>query len=98
MLRSLGIAAVVAVLLAPPVAMLSGSARSQAAPELTIYSSLPLQGAARPQALAIVRGARLALDERGRHAGGYRIRYVSLDDSTSSAGAWTPEATAANAR
>jgi branched-chain amino acid transport system substrate-binding protein len=95
---ALGSAAVVAVLITASATMITtGSADSQAAPELTIYSSLPLQGAARPHALAIVRGARLALDERGRQAGGYQIRYVSLDDSTRFVGAWAPERTAANA-
>ena len=55
-------------------------------PRLTVYSSLPLQGPSRPQALAVVRGARLALDQRGYEAGGHRIRYVSLDDSTARGG------------
>jgi branched-chain amino acid transport system substrate-binding protein len=67
-------------------------------PRLTVYSSLPLQGASRPQTLAIVRGARLALAQRGRQAGGHRIRYVSLDDSTARAGTWTPQAASRNAR
>jgi branched-chain amino acid transport system substrate-binding protein len=98
MLRHLGIVAVAAaVLTALAVRLPNENAHSQATPTLTIYSSLPLQGASRPQTLAIVLGARLALAERGGRAGGYRIRYVSLDDSTSSAGTWTPEATAANA-
>ena len=64
---------------------------------LTIYSSLPLEGAARPQTTAIVKGARLALEQRGHQAGGYRIRYVSLSDSTRRARTWTPERTSANA-
>jgi branched-chain amino acid transport system substrate-binding protein len=72
--------------------------RSQQQPTLTIYSSLPLQGGARPQSTAIVKGARLALEERGHLAGGYRIRYVSLSDGSSYAGTWTPEHTFANAR
>jgi branched-chain amino acid transport system substrate-binding protein len=99
MLRALGTSAVIAVLVTAPAAILiTGSARSQPAPVLTIYSSLPLQGPSRPQALAIELGARLALHERGAQAGGHRIRYVSLSDSTSFAGTWTPERTAANAR
>jgi branched-chain amino acid transport system substrate-binding protein len=65
---------------------------------LTIYSSLPLSGASRPQAQAIVRGARLALEEAGGSVGGRQIRYVSLNDATSVAGYWTPEKTASNAR
>jgi branched-chain amino acid transport system substrate-binding protein len=67
-------------------------------PRLTVYSSLPLQGASRPQSLAVVRGARLALAQRGYEAGGYRIRYVSLDDSTARSGSWTPQAASRNAR
>jgi branched-chain amino acid transport system substrate-binding protein len=67
-------------------------------PRLTVYSSLPLQGASRPQTLAVVRGARLALAQRGHEAGGYRVRYVSLDDSTARAGTWTPVAAGRNAR
>lgn len=64
----------------------------------TIYSSLPLQGASRPQTTDIVRGARLALRDAGGRAGAFTVRYVSLDDSTRAAGTWTPEQTAANAR
>jgi branched-chain amino acid transport system substrate-binding protein len=65
---------------------------------LTVYSSMPLQGAARPQSLAVVQGARLALEEAGGRAGPHRVRYVSLDNSTARAGTWTPENTAANTR
>jgi branched-chain amino acid transport system substrate-binding protein len=64
----------------------------------TIYSSLPLSGASRPQTAAIVRGARLALEERGGTAGQHSVRYVSLNDATEAAGAWTPQRTARNAR
>jgi len=65
---------------------------------LTVYSSLPLQGASRPQTTAMVEGIRLALEEAGGKAGDYRIKYTSLDDSTAQAGTWTPEAASANAR
>jgi branched-chain amino acid transport system substrate-binding protein len=64
----------------------------------TVYSSLPLSGAAAPQARAIVRGARLALEEAGGVAGGHPVRYVSLDDATRRAGTWTPENASRNAR
>ena len=67
-------------------------------PRLTVYSSLPLQGPSRQQALSVVRGARLALAQRGYEAGGHRIRYVSLDDSTARSGSWTPVAASRNAR
>lgn len=65
--------------------------------ELTIYSSLPLQGDSRPQSEDIERAFELALEERGSRAGGYDIRYVSLDDADPDAGSWTPERAEANA-
>jgi branched-chain amino acid transport system substrate-binding protein len=65
---------------------------------LTVYSSLPLQGASRNQATAIGNGMKLALKQVGGRVGAYPIKYVPLDDSTAQAGTWTPEATSANAR
>jgi branched-chain amino acid transport system substrate-binding protein len=65
---------------------------------LTVYSSLPLQGASRPQTTAMVQGIELALEQAGGKAGDFTIDYQSLDDSTAQAGSWTPEATQANAR
>ena len=64
----------------------------------TIYSSLPLQGASRPQTTAMVDGIKLAIKEAGNKAGNIDVKYESLDDSTAQAGTWTPEATSANAR
>jgi hypothetical protein len=49
---------------------------------VTVYSSMPLQGASRPQTLAVVQGARLALEEAGGRAGPHRVRHISLDNST----------------
>jgi len=66
--------------------------------EVTVYSSLPLQGASRPQTTAMVSGIRLALKETNNKAGNFTIKYQSLDDSTAQAGTWTPEATSQNAR
>jgi branched-chain amino acid transport system substrate-binding protein len=65
---------------------------------LTVYSSLPLQGAQRPQTTDLVKGIQLALEQAGGKAGDFKVHYESLDDSTAQAGAWTPEATQANAR
>jgi branched-chain amino acid transport system substrate-binding protein len=65
---------------------------------LTIYSSLPLQGATAGQAEGIVNGAKLALQDAGPKVGKYTIRYASLDDSTASTGATSNAATARNAR
>jgi branched-chain amino acid transport system substrate-binding protein len=65
---------------------------------LTIYSSLPRQGASRVQAIPIEQGAALALKERGGKAGNFNIKYVRLDDATAAAGKWDPVPTSANAR
>ena len=63
-----------------------------------VYSSLPLQGASRPQTTALVNGIKLALEQAGGKAGDVTVQYESLDDSTAQAGSWTPEATTSNAR
>jgi branched-chain amino acid transport system substrate-binding protein len=65
---------------------------------VTVYSSVPLQGASRAQTTALVNGAKLALEQRNGKAGSTSVKYESLDDSTAQAGTWTPEATGANAR
>ena len=66
--------------------------------ELTVYSSLPLQGASRPQTTAMVDGIKLAIKEAGNKAGNFNVTYESLDDSTAQQGGWTPEAVSQNAR
>ena len=66
--------------------------------QLTIYSSLPLQGDSRPQSQSIVNGEQQALAQAGGKAGKFSIKYVSLDDSTASAGKWEPGAVSTNAR
>jgi len=76
----------------------SSSSSSGGTKTLTIYSSLPLQGALGVPTKALVEGAKLALEQAGGHAGKFKIKYVSLDDSTAQAGDWTAEATSANAR
>ena len=65
---------------------------------VNVYSSLPLQGASRPQTTAMVEGIKLALEQNKGKAGQTTVKYTSLDDSTAQAGTWTPEATSANAR
>ena len=57
---------------------------------VTVYSSLPLQGASRPQTTAMVNGIKLALEQAGNKAGDIDVTYESLDDSTAQAGSWTP--------
>jgi branched-chain amino acid transport system substrate-binding protein len=68
---------------------------------LTIYSSLPLQGASRALAGSIVNGEKLALAKYapGGKLGKWTIKYVSLDDSTAqNPGAADEGQTAQNAR
>jgi branched-chain amino acid transport system substrate-binding protein len=65
---------------------------------LTIYSSLPLQGASRTNSEALVNGIKLALQQAGNKAGKYTIKYQSLDDATAQAGKWDPGQTSADAR
>jgi branched-chain amino acid transport system substrate-binding protein len=65
---------------------------------LTVYSSLPLQGASRPQSEDVIRGIQLALKQKGGKCGDFTIEYKSLDDATAAAGKWEPGQTSANAR
>ncbi len=65
---------------------------------VTVYSSMPLQGAPRPQSEKLVNGIKLALQQANNKAGDFTVKYKSLDDATPQAGSWTPEATSANAR
>ena len=75
-----------------------GGGGSVSGDTLTVYSSLPRQGASRVQALAIEDGAKLALQQVGGKVGDFKIKYVPLDDSTAAAGKWDPGPTSANAR
>jgi branched-chain amino acid transport system substrate-binding protein len=66
---------------------------------LTIYSSLPLQGTSKEQSEAVIDGERLALKEAGSKVGDFKLKYVSLDDSTAQNPGTADEAqTAQNAR
>ena len=75
-----------------------GGTASTGATNLTIYSSLPLQGDSRPQSESVVNGMKLALEEAGGKVGKFTIKYVSLDDATAAAGKWEPGQVSANAR
>jgi len=66
--------------------------------KLTIYSSLPLQGASRVNSESVNNGAKLALKEAGGKVGKYTVDFKQLDDSTAQAGKWDPAATQQNAR
>jgi branched-chain amino acid transport system substrate-binding protein len=66
--------------------------------QLTVYSSLPLQGPSASISQQIVGGEKLALADAGGHVGQFTVSYVSLDDSSPTSGAWDPGVTAANAK
>jgi branched-chain amino acid transport system substrate-binding protein len=61
-----------------------GGGNTVSGTNLTVYSSLPLQGTSRGQSTAVINGEKLALDDLapGGKLGKYTIKYVSLDDST----------------
>jgi branched-chain amino acid transport system substrate-binding protein len=65
---------------------------------LTIYSSLPLHGAAGALSAQMVNGEKLALADSGGEVGRFRISYYSLDDSSPVSGRWEPGLTATNAK
>ena len=75
-----------------------GSSGSSGSKTVTIYSSLPLQGASRGNSEAVNNGAKLALKAVGGKINGYTINFKNLDDATASAGKWDPGQTQSNAR
>ena len=99
--RSAAVMAVMATALAVAIPASSAHSRASVAaatPTVDFYSSLPLSGSTVAQTGPAVNGIKLALSQAGNKAGHYKIKYTSLNDATAAAGAWTPEATSANAR
>jgi branched-chain amino acid transport system substrate-binding protein len=74
------------------------SSASNLGNQLTIYSSLPLQGPSGAGSAQIVDGEKLALAEAQGHVGQFRISYDSMDDSNSKTGEWDPGVTSSNAK
>ncbi len=66
--------------------------------ELTVYSSLPLEGPSAAASQQIVDGEKLALAQVGGRVGRFRIDYASLDDANPQTGAAAPGVTATYAR
>jgi branched-chain amino acid transport system substrate-binding protein len=66
--------------------------------ELTVYSSLPLQGPTAASSQQIVDGEKLALAQSGGRVGRFRVSYASLDDANPATGEWAPGITATNAK
>ncbi len=98
--RWLGLLALAAVLLG--VVGCGGVAVSDVAEatggQLTVYSSLPLQGPEAGVSEQIVDGEKLALHDAGGRAGVFKINFDSLDDSSLTSGEWNPGITATNAK
>src|SRR3954454_6685056 len=76
----------------------SSSSSGGGSKSVTIYSSLPLQGASRVNSEAVNNGAKMALKAINNKVGGYTVTFKNLDDSTASAGKWDPGQTQTNAR
>lgn len=64
---------------------------------LTIYLSVPLNGASYVSAYGVVSGAELALAQAHGRVGRYRIALRELDDSTPQRGGWDPGQTTLDA-
>ncbi len=76
-----------------------GGGQTVSGSTLTVYSSLPFQGTSKEQSEAVVNGEKLALKQVNNKVGKYKIKYVSLDDSTAQNPGTADEAqTAQNAR
>jgi branched-chain amino acid transport system substrate-binding protein len=76
----------------------SGGGSNISGSKLTVYSSLPLQGASGPQSQAIVNGAKLAVQAINGKVGKYSLTYTALDDSTAAAGKADDATVGQNAR
>jgi branched-chain amino acid transport system substrate-binding protein len=74
------------------------SSSSGGSKTVNVYSSLPLQGASRPQSEDVIKGIKLALKQKSQKCGDFGVKYTSLDDSTAAAGKWEAGQTSANAR
>lgn len=100
--RWLGTGLIAALAIVPALAGCGGVSSSTAAEgvgsQLTIYSSLPLQGPEGAISKQIIGGEKLALSGAQGHIGRFTVSYVSLDDSNATTGEWDPGVTAANAK
>ncbi len=66
--------------------------------QLTIYSSLPLEGPGASVSREIVGGEKLALAQVGGRVHRFHIHYASLNDANPKTGRWAPGETATNAK
>jgi branched-chain amino acid transport system substrate-binding protein len=97
--RWLGRAALVAAV--PVIAGCAGAGASSTeavGSQLTVYSSLPLQGPTAGISQQIVNGEKLALSQVGGQVGPFKVTYTSLDDANPTTGQSSPEVTATDAK
>jgi branched-chain amino acid transport system substrate-binding protein len=66
--------------------------------QLTIYSSLPLEGPLAPVSRQLVDGEKLALAQAGGRVHRFKVYYASLNDANPKTGEWAPGETANNAK
>jgi branched-chain amino acid transport system substrate-binding protein len=66
--------------------------------QLTVYSSLPLDGPTAATSQQIVNGEKLALSQAGGHAGPFKVSFNSLDDASPKTGQWNPGESATDAK
>lgn len=71
-----------------------GAPRDQPVESVKIVSALPLTGPSYGEAISVVHGIRLAIEEAGRRAGPFLVEYEAWDDATAATGDWDPEKTA----
>jgi branched-chain amino acid transport system substrate-binding protein len=90
-------AAVLAVVVAACGSSSTSSTGKVSGTNLTVYSSLPLQGGLSDVSHATDNGAVLALEAAGGKVGKYTITFKQLDDSTAAAGSWDAGQTTNNA-
>jgi branched-chain amino acid transport system substrate-binding protein len=76
----------------------SSSNSASGSKTLTVYASLPFQGASKSRSEDMLLGAEIALKQANGSAGKFKIKLVSLDNSTAASGKWDPTATSAAAR
>ncbi len=75
-----------------------GGNKNNGANTIKIFSSMPRTGSAKGQTDTIVNGIRMAIEEYNGEVAGFKIEYTDMDDATTIAGDWTPEAETANAQ
>jgi len=86
------------VIIASMILAACGPAAPAASKTIKIYTSWPMQGSMIPEGTAMLNAAKLALDEAGNQAGGYKLELVFLDDASPTTGSWDGTIESGNAQ